>query len=962
MKIHNFKFYEGQKYKIILNINGVEDLNDYQIYGNVQGIGCRHKEIKPFIIESVENQSITIFIDSLSQGDYLYQLFIKKLSTNQEFIILDGRVEVLNKVGFNGISLSPETAILEASLNNEELSINLSISQGDKGADGEKGEKGERGEDGKQGEKGDPFRYEDFTPEQLASLKGEKGDKGEDGKQGEQGEKGEPFKYSDFTPEQLASLKGEKGERGEDGKDGKDGEKGERGEDGKQGEKGDPFRFEDFTPEQLEALKGDKGDQGERGERGENGSFSDLTDEEKEQLIEPVLSELYDEVIDEISSDLTEDLETTGQIKVFNHDGLLYEVELVGARFKNQTEMICLIREGQNGYIYEGSMNETSNGIRIKFNEPFEVKLGQQIFINFYENNGNFGKVIAKKALDYTGADNEGQNNTMMSWLLDYPRVMVCSKYVFKSSHLKNLKERTSILEEQIVDVAKVPEHEQILKRHEAIINQHSEALDSSFIDDHQTESLSTMGLCGFIYRAPKSGIIKRFYGFSGQKGGYDSYTKVLRIKSLSNPSHVGISNLFTDLNSVGENGGMIFADGFKVQEGELYHCGIFESLTDGELSHGESYGLTTYMRWRRVSSDDSEEAILEMTNPMNPPKEVYSTLPWMKVEFEIEPAIIRGLSNEISNLEDRIVVLEEAESDSSGNGSESAASLDWAIQKSREQNLPTIGDNAINAIAIGYGSTIDDSGIIMGYNGYGSSNSIGLGNRVKSGGSCTVIGNDAGCNVSDGDSTVSIGNGSNAHSSQSVAVGYDSEANQYGTTIGYSGWGSAFSVAVGYDSNIASYGVGIGANTAVNEWYGVAIGYGAVSNYGEICLKGANAEVKIDAFGMTINGNPIWGGSNEDSSEESTLSAYEMKIALLKMGDHETKYRDTDMYYFRNDNPVGWLDYNGYSGEFYAHFYDITPEGEWLFDTLGSSFDSSFNWCPWLKKFAAKLGDGCNC
>ena len=26
------------------------------------------------------------------------------------------------------------------------------------------------------GEKGDPFRYEDFTPEQLAALKGEKGD------------------------------------------------------------------------------------------------------------------------------------------------------------------------------------------------------------------------------------------------------------------------------------------------------------------------------------------------------------------------------------------------------------------------------------------------------------------------------------------------------------------------------------------------------------------------------------------------------------------------------------------------------------------------------------------------------------------------------------------------------------------------------------------------------------------
>ena len=41
--------------------------------------------------------------------------------------------------------------------------------------------------DGEKGDKGDPFRYEDFTPEQLASLKGDKGDKGTDGKDGADG-------------------------------------------------------------------------------------------------------------------------------------------------------------------------------------------------------------------------------------------------------------------------------------------------------------------------------------------------------------------------------------------------------------------------------------------------------------------------------------------------------------------------------------------------------------------------------------------------------------------------------------------------------------------------------------------------------------------------------------------------------------------------------------------------------
>ena len=41
--------------------------------------------------------------------------------------------------------------------------------------------KGLQGPQGEPGPKGDPFRYEDFTPEQLGALKGPKGDKGEDG-------------------------------------------------------------------------------------------------------------------------------------------------------------------------------------------------------------------------------------------------------------------------------------------------------------------------------------------------------------------------------------------------------------------------------------------------------------------------------------------------------------------------------------------------------------------------------------------------------------------------------------------------------------------------------------------------------------------------------------------------------------------------------------------------------------
>lgn len=58
---------------------------------------------------------------------------------------------------------------------------------------------------GPPGPKGEPFKYSDFTQDQLNALKGPKGDKGE------------PFRYSDFTPEQLLALRGPKGEPGSGG-------------------------------------------------------------------------------------------------------------------------------------------------------------------------------------------------------------------------------------------------------------------------------------------------------------------------------------------------------------------------------------------------------------------------------------------------------------------------------------------------------------------------------------------------------------------------------------------------------------------------------------------------------------------------------------------------------------------------------------------------------------------------
>ena len=164
--------------------------------------------------------------------------------------------------------------------------------QGEKGLQGEAGPQGPTGETGPQGpagavgpqgapgekgEKGDPFTYDDFTPEQLASLKGERGDKGDpgpagpQGPQGEQGEKGDPGETGPQGEKGPQGEAGPQGPTGETGPQGPAGAVGPQGAPGEKGEKGEPFTYDDFTPEQLASLKGEKGDKGDPGGQGEPG-------------------------------------------------------------------------------------------------------------------------------------------------------------------------------------------------------------------------------------------------------------------------------------------------------------------------------------------------------------------------------------------------------------------------------------------------------------------------------------------------------------------------------------------------------------------------------------------------------------------------------------------------------------------------------------------------------------------
>ena len=196
--------------------------------------------------------------------------------------------------------------------------------QGPPGPPGRDGAKGEQGIPGPPGPKGEPFKYSDFTAEQLALLKGPKGDKGDPGPPGTGGsvdlsayptkeycdttfatktnlsdyvktsalntyyvsklfaentyatktnlndyiKKSEISQYTSsvqLTPEQIEKLKGPKGEPGTPGERGADGERGLQGPPGPPGPKGEPFKYSDFTEEQLLALRGPKGEPGSGG-------------------------------------------------------------------------------------------------------------------------------------------------------------------------------------------------------------------------------------------------------------------------------------------------------------------------------------------------------------------------------------------------------------------------------------------------------------------------------------------------------------------------------------------------------------------------------------------------------------------------------------------------------------------------------------------------------------------------
>lgn len=122
---------------------------------------------------------------------------------------------------------------------------------------------GPQGPQGDRGEKGDPFRYEDFTAEQLEALRGPAGRDGrngsdglpgrdgQDGRDGATGPQGTQGPQGERGPIGLTGPKGDTGERGPQGERGPAGSQGEKGDTGPQGPKGDSYVLTDADKQQI---------------------------------------------------------------------------------------------------------------------------------------------------------------------------------------------------------------------------------------------------------------------------------------------------------------------------------------------------------------------------------------------------------------------------------------------------------------------------------------------------------------------------------------------------------------------------------------------------------------------------------------------------------------------------------------------------------------------------------------
>lgn len=183
---------EGALHKLNINFSGNVDFADYTVYGSCAPYGCCHCE--HFEVAAKTENGCQMIIPALKCGIYKYQLFIKQISTNQEFLILSGDITVKDRLCdcASGTVNDSATTIVDATISADNVEVNVTIEKGPQGEPGPVGPQGPEGPRGPQGEQG---------PQGPQGIQGERGEQGPEGPmgpegpqgpQGEKGEKGEP--------------------------------------------------------------------------------------------------------------------------------------------------------------------------------------------------------------------------------------------------------------------------------------------------------------------------------------------------------------------------------------------------------------------------------------------------------------------------------------------------------------------------------------------------------------------------------------------------------------------------------------------------------------------------------------------------------------------------------------------------------------------------------------------------
>lgn len=129
---------EGAIHQLRVQVTNEVSLSEFTVYGSA-ACGC---STYPFEIVEKNDKECVINIPALNSGIYKYQLFVKQIASNKEFLVLEGKIIVEDRVGNSSSCALGNTTIADIAIDGDTVEVSVTI---DKGAKGDKGDKGDAG-------------------------------------------------------------------------------------------------------------------------------------------------------------------------------------------------------------------------------------------------------------------------------------------------------------------------------------------------------------------------------------------------------------------------------------------------------------------------------------------------------------------------------------------------------------------------------------------------------------------------------------------------------------------------------------------------------------------------------------------------------------------------------------------------------------------------------------------------